>query len=156
MRPDVDESLGLLGGRRGRLASGDGGHLLAARGGGGGDFGRHARRGAFGDSGGRRGGSGSGGRRGRGGGWRGGGGAGGVRRLADAGGGGALLVQGGAIGGRHALHVWSAFECHQSGPEMPPSLRIRQKWTAMRTAVINGMPITCRTYQRTSVLSLIS
>ena len=39
---------------------------------------------------------------------------------------------------------------------MPPSLRIRQKWTAIRTAVTNGTAITCRTYQRISVLSLIA
>src|SRR4051794_10242043 len=39
----------------------------------------------------------------------------------------------------------------QSGPEMPPSLRMRQKCTAISTAVTSGTAMTCRTYQRTSV-----
>ena len=32
---------------------------------------------------------------------------------------------------------------HYSGPEMPPSLRIRQKWTAIRNAATNGRKMTC-------------
>jgi hypothetical protein len=42
------------------------------------------------------------------------------------------------------------------GPEMPPSLRIRQKWTARKMTVTNGMNSTCSTYQRSSVLGPIS
>src|SRR5205085_5857776 len=85
-------------------------------------------------------------------------GAGGAGRLPDPSRGGALLVERGALFGLEALHIGGSLErsSHQSGPEMPPSLRIRQKWTAISTAVINGTPITCKTYQRISVLSLIS
>ena len=32
-----------------------------------------------------------------------------------------------------------------SGPEMPPSLRTRQKWTAIRIPATSGMPTQCRT-----------
>ena len=55
VRPDVDQAFGLLGGARRGLALGDGGDLLAARGGGRGDLGRHAGAGrALGDGGRRR------------------------------------------------------------------------------------------------------
>ncbi len=40
--------------------------------------------------------------------------------------------------------------CHR-GPEMPPSLRIRQKWTARKMTVTNGMNRTWSTYQRSRV-----
>ena len=36
-------------------------------------------------------------------------------------------------------------ERRYTGPEMPPSLRTRQKWTAMRNAAISGMPTQWRT-----------
>ena len=32
-----------------------------------------------------------------------------------------------------------------SGPDIPPSLRIRQKWTAMNIMAIKGIPIQCNT-----------
>jgi hypothetical protein len=32
-----------------------------------------------------------------------------------------------------------------TGPEMPPSLRTRQKWTAIRMPATSGMPTQCRT-----------
>ena len=32
-----------------------------------------------------------------------------------------------------------------SGPEMPPSFRIRQKWTARKNAAVRGRKTTCRT-----------
>ena len=38
-----------------------------------------------------------------------------------------------------------------SGPEMPPSLRTRQKWIAMKMTITNGSMRTCRTYQRNNV-----
>ena len=31
------------------------------------------------------------------------------------------------------------------GPEMPPSLRTRQKWTAIRNAATSGIPTQCST-----------
>ena len=43
-----------------------------------------------------------------------------------------------------------------SGPEMPPSLRTRQKWTAMKMTMTNGNSSTCSTYQRSSVSLPIS
>ena len=44
----------------------------------------------------------------------------------------------------------------QSGPEMPPSLRTRQKWMAMKMTMTNGSISTCSTYQRSSVSVPIS
>ena len=38
-----------------------------------------------------------------------------------------------------------------SGPEMPPSLRIRQKWTARKITNTNGNASTWSTYQRNKV-----
>src|SRR5207245_1732588 len=38
-----------------------------------------------------------------------------------------------------------------SGPLMPPSLRIRQKWTARNSTRTNGKASTCNTYHRKSV-----
>jgi hypothetical protein len=43
-----------------------------------------------------------------------------------------------------------------SGPEMPPSLRTRQKWMAMKITMRNGNSSTCSTYQRNSVSVPIS
>ena len=43
-----------------------------------------------------------------------------------------------------------------SGPEMPPSLRTRQKWIAMKMTMTNGSISTCSTYQRSSVSAPIS
>ena len=43
-----------------------------------------------------------------------------------------------------------------SGPEMPPSLRTRQKWIAMKMTITNGSIRTCSTYQRRSVSVPIS
>ena len=37
------------------------------------------------------------------------------------------------------------------GPEMPPSLRTRQKWIAMKITMTNGSISTCSTYHRSSV-----
>ena len=45
---------------------------------------------------------------------------------------------------------------HYRGPEMPPSLRTRQKWMAMKITMTNGSMRTWRTYQRSRVLVLIS
>ncbi len=146
MRPDVHQAVGLLSNRHGRgLTFGHRGDLLTTGSSGGGDFVGHARASWTLGNGGARG----GGRRRRYGGrgcwgWsrRGSLRACATGRLTDAGRGGALLVNRRALGGRQALHVWRSLERHQSGPEMPPSLRIRQKWTAIRTAVMSGMPIT--------------
>ncbi len=162
VRPDVDEPLRLVLGRGGwTLPFGDRGDLFAPSRGGGRDARGHAgagwpledRRTRAGRRG-RRwpGGRGWGGR------WCAGGldaVGGGVRRPADARGSSALLVDGGALGGRQALHVRCAVERvgHQSGPEMPPSLRMRQKWTAIRIAAPSGSAMTCSVYQRMSVLS---
>ena len=44
----------------------------------------------------------------------------------------------------------------QSGPEMPPSLRTRQKWMARKMTVTNGSNSTWSTYQRNSVSVPIS
>ena len=38
-----------------------------------------------------------------------------------------------------------------SGPEMPPSLRTRQKWMAMKITMTNGNISTCSTYHRSNV-----
>ena len=43
-----------------------------------------------------------------------------------------------------------------SGPEMPPSFRTRQKWTAMKMTMTNGNSSTWSTYHRSSVSLLIS
>ena len=43
-----------------------------------------------------------------------------------------------------------------SGPLMPPSLRTRQKWIAMKMTITNGSMRTCSTYQRRSVSVPIS
>ena len=40
--------------------------------------------------------------------------------------------------------------------EMPPSLRTRQKWMAMKMTMTNGNISTCSTYQRSSVSEPIS
>ena len=45
---------------------------------------------------------------------------------------------------------------HHSGPEMPPSLRTRQKWMAMKMTMTNGSISTCSTYHRSSVSVPIS
>ncbi len=50
----------------------------------------------------------------------------------------------------------SVFSRHRSvapysGPEMPPSLRIRQKWTARKITNTNGNASTWSTYQRSKV-----
>ena len=45
---------------------------------------------------------------------------------------------------------------HHSGPEMPPSLRTRQKWIAMKMTMMNGNSSTCSTYHRNSVSGPIS
>ena len=37
-----------------------------------------------------------------------------------------------------------AYAAH-TGPEIPPSLRTRQKWTAIRMPATSGMPTQCRT-----------
>ena len=50
----------------------------------------------------------------------------------------------------------SRIEPHHSGPEMPPSLRTRQKWIAMKITVMNGTKSTCSVYQRSSVSLPIS
>ena len=39
---------------------------------------------------------------------------------------------------------------------MPPSLRIRQKWTARKMVATNGSASTCSTYQRMRVYGPIS
>ena len=44
----------------------------------------------------------------------------------------------------------------QSGPLMPPSLRTRQKWMAMKMTITNGSISTCSTYQRSNVSVPIS
>src|SRR5581483_1298156 len=56
-----------------------------------------------------------------------------------------LLVERGVLS-RHRLLVPS-----YSGPEMPPSLRIRQKCTARKITSTNGSARTCSTYQRSNV-----
>ena len=38
-----------------------------------------------------------------------------------------------------------------SGPEIPPSLRTRQKWTAMKMTMTKGNKSTWSTYQRSRV-----
>ena len=43
-----------------------------------------------------------------------------------------------------------------SGPEMPPSLRTLQKWTAMKMTVMNGNIRTWSVYHRSSVSGPIS
>ena len=43
-----------------------------------------------------------------------------------------------------------------SGPEIPPSLRTRQKWIAMKMTITNGRNNTCNTYQRSRVSEPIS
>ena len=50
----------------------------------------------------------------------------------------------------------SSLTSHHSGPEMPPSLRTRQKWIAMKMTITNGSIRTCSTYQRSSVSVPIS
>ena len=42
-------------------------------------------------------------------------------------------------------------ECGHERPEMPPSLRTRQKWIAMKMTMTNGSISTWSTYQRSSV-----
>src|ERR1019366_10826351 len=46
---------------------------------------------------------------------------------------------------RRRLHV------SHSGPEIPPSLRMRQKWTARKIAATSGKTMMWRTYKRSSV-----
>ena len=41
--------------------------------------------------------------------------------------------------------ISSLFGPLYSGPEMPPSLRTLQKWTAIRMPATSGMPTQCRT-----------
>lgn len=51
----------------------------------------------------------------------------------------------------HALSVSVTFVCSvvnlvcYSGPEIPPSLRMRQKWMAIRTVTMTGMKTQWRT-----------
>ena len=52
-------------------------------------------------------------------------------------------------------HPFSLRDDH-SGPEMPPSLRTRQKWIARKMTVTNGNNNTCNTYQRNKVSAPIS
>jgi hypothetical protein len=47
-------------------------------------------------------------------------------------------------------------DARHSGPEMPPSLRTRQKWIAMKMTMMNGKNSTCSTYHRKSVSGPIS
>ena len=37
------------------------------------------------------------------------------------------------------------FSKFYNGPDIPPSLRMRQKWTAMNIMAIKGIPIQCNT-----------
>ena len=45
---------------------------------------------------------------------------------------------------------------HHSGPEIPPSLRTRQKWMAMKMTITNGSISTWSTYHRSNVSEPIS
>ena len=45
---------------------------------------------------------------------------------------------------------------HHNGPLIPPSLRTRQKWIAMKITVMNGKKSTCSTYHRSNVSGPIS
>src|SRR6202022_4297899 len=40
-----------------------------------------------------------------------------------------------------------------AGPEMPPSLRTRQKCTTMKIKAMMGMPMQCQMYERKSALA---
>ena len=51
---------------------------------------------------------------------------------------------------------WSIPSPAYSGPLMPPSLRTRQKWIAMKMTMTNGSRSTCSVYQRRSVSPEIS
>ena len=51
---------------------------------------------------------------------------------------------------------WSIPSPAYSGPLMPPSLRTRQKWIAMKMTMTNGSRSTCSVYQRSSVSPEIS
>ena len=62
------------------------------------------------------------------------------------------LACGGAPGSRSCRFA----SLDHSGPEMPPSLRTRQKWIAMKMTITNGSIRTWSTYQRRSVSVPIS
>ena len=59
-------------------------------------------------------------------------------------------------GGEEGVRKGRTTSSHHSGPEMPPSLRTRQKWMAMKMTMTNGSNSTCSTYQRSSVSVPIS
>ena len=61
-----------------------------------------------------------------------------------------------ASGGVRGSRSWQPSLLGHSGPEMPPSLRTRQKWIAMKMTMTNGSNRTCSTYQRSSVSGPIS
>ena len=62
-----------------------------------------------------------------------------------------------ACGGVRGSRSWpSRLRSIYSGPEMPPSLRTRQKWIAMKMTMTNGRNNTCSTYQRNNVSVPIS
>src|SRR5690606_31588014 len=94
-------------------------------------------------------------------------------RLAPAAGTGVARALGGAaglLGGRLLAGLFRSFaevfgdlghgsvprSSDHSGPEMPPSLRTRQKWMAMKITIVNGSSSTWSTYQRSSVSVPIS
>ena len=55
-----------------------------------------------------------------------------------------------------SVMAYLALHSTYSGPEMPPSLRTRQKWMAMKMTMTNGSISTCSTYHRSSVSVPIS
>ena len=57
---------------------------------------------------------------------------------------------------RRCSGISAMVQLPHKGPEMPPSLRTRQKWIAMKITMVNGSISTCRTYHRRSVSELIS
>ena len=73
---------------------------------------------------------------------------------------GARPTGGGGVRGRHSCVglMWVMLPPRRaySGPEMPPSLRTRQKWMAMKMTMMNGNSSTWSTYHRSRVSVLIS
>ena len=71
---------------------------------------------------------------------------------------GVLPLGRGRLGARSSSHRLTSCDqrAHHSGPDMPPSLRTRQKWMAMKMTITNGSMSTWRTYQRRSVSEPIS
>ena len=53
---------------------------------------------------------------------------------------------------RRVSGVFGASEATHNGPEIPPSFRTRQKWTAMKMTMTNGSSSTCSTYHRSKRL----